>query len=221
MRGVPRPRARRVDDAGACRSSLGRRCMRKHERVYPMSIVPNAKRSQHEKKGALTIKRPAVRLRLSDHLREQLLRVVRHERQEPDPRRVRGRVREVPVVERDERALQKRVAEAPAEERARARRVGADDVARDARGRVVRRVLRDEVARVDGEELAADLEREAVRARAGEDGRLRGVGGVCGGDFGEDAADDVGRAADEGVALRGDQLSDVSRGRMYRNIPCR
>lgn len=195
--------------------------MRKHERVYPMSIVPNAKRSQHEKKGALTIKRPAVRLRLSDHLREQLLRVVRHERQEPDPRRVRGRVREVPVVERDECALQERVAEAPAEERAGTRRVGADDVARDARGCVVRRVLRDEVARVDGEELAADLEREAVRARAGEDGRLRGVGGVGGGDFGEDAADDVGRASDEGVALRGDQLSDGSGGKTNGDIPCR
>ena len=168
-----------------------------------------------------TSRRPPAPLRPPPPAAPPRRPVPRYERQEPEPRRVRGRVREVPVVERDERALQKRVAEAPAEERARARRVGADDVARDARGRVVRRVLRDEVARVDGEELAADLEREAVRARAGEDGRLRGVGGVGGGDFGEDAADDVGRASDEGVALRGNRLSDRSGERTNGDIPCR
>ena len=115
------------------------------------------------------------------------MKIVVHPAVEPD--------RLAPVVERERAGLLGAVAH-----------VG-DLAEADERAAQLRDDEPGEVARVDGEELAADLEREAVRARAGEDGRLRGVGGVGGGDFGEDAADDVGRAADEGVALRGDRLS--------------
>ena len=72
---------------------------------------------------------------------------------------------------------------------------------RDARARVPRAVWGDKVARVDGEERAADLEGEVVARGAGEEGGVGGVGGVGGGDGGEDGVHDVGGAADEGVAL--------------------
>ena len=141
-----------------------------------------------------------VLLRVIDRLSEELVRVVGHERDEADARGVDGGVREVAVVEDDHVALEERVAEVPAEERARGGGVRADDVVRDARRHVALLVLRREVARVDGEHLAADLERERVRLVAWE-GRLRvAVRGERGRDGGHDVVDDVLRAPDEGVA---------------------
>lgn len=108
---------------------------------------------------------------------------------------------QIPIVERDQIGLEERVAEAPAEERAEARRVGGHDAARDAGVRVAGALLRDEVARVDGEELPADLEGERVRAVAGERRERVGVCGESGRDSAEDLGYDIVGAADEGVAL--------------------
>ena len=108
---------------------------------------------------------------------------------------------QVPIVERDQIGLEERVAEAPAEERAEARRVGGHDAARDAGVRIAGALLRDEVARVDGEELPADLERKRMRAVAGERRKRVGVCGESGRDGAEDLGYDVVWAANEGVAL--------------------
>ena len=79
-------------------------------------------------------------------------------------------MREVPIVEYDEVALQERITEDPAEQRARAGCVCSNDVVRDAPAAVSGGGVGDEVARVDGEEFATDLERERVRGGAGEEG---------------------------------------------------
>lgn len=108
---------------------------------------------------------------------------------------------EVAVVEHDEVRLEERVAERPAEERALARRVCRDDIVRDARRGVARFVLCDEVARVERELLAADLEGQVVRRGAGECRLCGAVLGERGGDGLEDVADDIAGASEEGVAL--------------------
>lgn len=110
-------------------------------------------------------------------------------------------MREVAVIEHDEVRLEERVAERPAEERALARRVGRDDVVRDARGGVARFVLGDEVARVERELLATDLEGEVVRRGAGECWLRGAILGERGGDGLEDVAHDVAGASEERVAL--------------------
>ena len=112
--------------------------------------------------GALTLEVPARTLGVVDRIIKEVVCVLRDERDEANPGWVDGRVREVAVVEDDHVALQERVAEVPAEQRAAARGVRAHDVVRDARLGVALLVLRDEVAWVDGEHLAADLEGEAV-----------------------------------------------------------
>lgn len=69
---------------------------------------------------------------------------------------------DVPVMEHDEVALQERVPEVPAEECARLRRIRAHNVVRGTLwiAAAVGWALADEVARIDGEELAPYLESE-------------------------------------------------------------
>lgn len=89
-------------------------------------------------------------------------------------------MREVTVVEHDEVGLEEWVAERPAEERTLTRRIRRDNVVRDARRRVTRLVLRDKVAWVEWELLAADLEGQVVCGDAGKCRLHRGVLGKRG-----------------------------------------
>ncbi len=88
-------------------------------------------------------------------------------------------MRQVAVIKRDEVRLEERVAEAPAEQCPAARWVCRDEVIRDAGRSIAVLVLRDKVARVDGEHLPADHEGESVGRCAGERGLSVGVFGEC------------------------------------------
>ncbi len=100
-------------------------------------------------------------------------------------------MREVSIIENHSRRLEERVSEGPGEEGAGGGRVGGYDVRCGADLGGGLRLGGDEVARIDGEELAADLEGEGVCGCAGEGGWVLGVLGEGGGDGGEDVGHDV------------------------------
>lgn len=127
----------------------------------------------------LTLKRAGGALCVLDGGVQKRLRVLRHERDETHAGRVERRMRQVPVVEHNHVALQERVTEVPAEQRADARRVRADNVARDAVRSVALLVLCDEVARVDREELPANLERQVMALVTWEERRRGRICSVC------------------------------------------
>lgn len=121
---------------------------------------------------APTLEIPACTLRLLHRVLQELARIVGNARQEADARRVVRGIRQVSVVEDDEVALEERGAEDPAVERVVGRCAAGAADGRSARCRVAGLGLGDEVAGVDGETLAADLESEVVRRVARECGRV-------------------------------------------------